>query len=95
MFNPIKAAQNFAKGVGDLNSMRKQAAIIQAALAKEEFDVKEGNVRMVINGNQEVKLVEIDGIANETLKRVINDAIKKAQKAAAGKLTELTKDMEM
>ena len=40
MFNPIKAASNFAKGVGDLNAMRKQAAIIQAALEKEEFDVK-------------------------------------------------------
>lgn len=94
MFNPIKAASNFAKGVGDLNAMRKQAAIIQAALEKEEFDVKEGNVRIIINGNQNIKLVEVDGIANETLKRVINDAVKKSQQAAAAKLTELSKTME-
>lgn len=93
MFNPLKAASDFAKGVGDLNAMRKQAAIIQAALEKEEFDVKEGNVRILINGNQNVKLVEVDGIGNETLKRVINDAIKKSQQAAAGKLTELSKQM--
>jgi len=67
MFNPLKAASDFTKGVGDLNAMRKQAAIIQAALEKEEFDIKEGNVRILINGNQNVKLVEIDGIANETI----------------------------
>ena len=94
MFNPLKAASNFAKGVGDLNAMRKQAAIIQAALEKEEFDVKEGNVRIVISGNQNVKLVEVEGVSNETLKRVINDAIKKSQQAAAMKLTELSKTME-
>lgn len=94
MFNPLKAASNLAKGVGDLNAMRKQAAVIQAALEKEEFDVKEGNIRIVISGNQNVRLVEVDGIANETIKRVINDAIKKSQQAAAMKLTELSKTME-
>ena len=94
MFNPLKAASDFTKGIGDLNAMRKQAAIIQSALEKEEFDVKEGNIRILISGNQNVKLVEIDGIANETMKRVINDAIKKSQQAAAMKLTELSKNME-
>ncbi len=94
MFNPLKAASDFTKGIGDLNAMRKQAAIIQSALEKEEFDVKEGNIRILISGNQNVKLVEIDGIANETMKRVINDAIKKSQQAAAMKLAELSKNME-
>ncbi len=93
MFNPIKAAGDFAKGVGDLAQMRKQAAVIQAALEKEEFEIKEGNVRILINGNQIVKVFEVDGIPNETLKRVVNDAIKKAQQAAAMKLTELSKSM--
>lgn len=86
MINPFKA-------LGDMNAMRKQAQVIQQALEKEEFEVKEGNVRILISGNQNVRVVEIDGIANETLKRAINDAIKKSQQAAAMKLAELSKQM--
>ncbi len=86
MINPFKA-------LGDLNAMRKQASQIQAALEQEEFEINEGNVRILISGNQNVRVVEIDGVANETLKRAINDAIKKSQQAAAMKLTELSKQM--
>jgi DNA-binding protein YbaB len=93
MFNPLKAASDFTKGIGDLNAMRKQAAQIQAALEQEEFEIKEGNIRILISGNQNVRVVEVDGVANETLKRAINDAVKKSQQAAAMKLTELSKQM--
>ena len=86
MINPFKA-------LGDINAMRKQAMAIQQALEAEEFEVIQGNVRIVISGNQNVKTVEVDGAPNETLKRAINDAIKKSQQAAAGKLAELSKNM--
>lgn len=86
MMNPFKM-------LGDMNSMRKQAMAIQQALEKEEFEVVSGNVRIVISGNQNVKVVEIDGTPNEDVKRAINDAIKKSQQAAAGKLAELSKSM--
>lgn len=76
-----------------MNAMRKQALTIQQALEKEEFEVENGNVRIVINGNQNVKEVDIDGVPNEGVKRAINDAIKKSQQAAAGKLGELSKMM--
>ncbi len=86
MINPFKA-------LGDLNAMRKQAATIQAALEQEEFEINEGNIRILISGNQNVRVVEVDGVANETLKRAINDAIKKSQQAAAMKLTQMSKEM--
>ncbi|MBI2405069.1 YbaB/EbfC family nucleoid-associated protein [Candidatus Gottesmanbacteria bacterium] len=86
MMNPFKA-------LGDMNAMRKQAVAIQQALEKEEFEVVSGNVKIVINGNQSVKVVEIDGVPNEEVKQVVNDAIKKSQQAAAGKLGELSKLM--
>ncbi len=86
MFNPFKA-------LGDMNAMRKQALIIQQALEKEEFEVVDGNFRIVINGNQNVKTIEIDGVYQEHIKRALNDAIKKSQQAAAGKLQELSKTM--
>jgi len=80
--------------LGDINQMRKSAMAIQAALEKEEYEVKDGNVRVLISGNQNVKLVEIDGVSDEVVKRAINNAIKRSQQAAAGKLAELSKGME-
>jgi DNA-binding protein YbaB len=86
MMNPFKM-------LGDVNAMRKSAMAIQQALEKEEFEVVSGNVRILISGNQNVRTVEIDGIADENVKRAINDAIRKSQQAAAGKLAELSKTM--
>jgi len=85
--------QNPFKMLGDMNSMRKQAMVIQQALEKEEFEVVVDNVRVVITGNQNVKTVEINGEYNENVKRAMNDAIKRSQQAAAGKLAELSKSM--
>ncbi len=89
MMNPFKM-------LGDMNAMRKQAMQIQQALEAEEFEVWEGNtVRIVITGNQNVKTVEIGGLPNEEVKRALNAAIKKSQQAAAGKLAELSKGMNL
>ena len=88
MMNPFKA-------LGDLNAMRKQAAQIQQALESEEFEVVQGNVRILITGNQNVKVVEVDGVPNEDIRRAINDAIKRSQQAAAGKLAELSKNLNL
>lgn len=79
--------------LGDINQMRKQAAAIQQALEAEEFEVIAGSVRVVITGNQNVKVIEMDGVPNEDVKRAVNDAIKRSQQAAAGKLAELSKSM--
>lgn len=87
--------QNPFKMLGDINAMRKQAATIQAALELEEFEVVQGNVRIVITGNQNVKVVEVDGVPNEDLKRVFNDAVKRSQQAAAGKLAEISKNLNL
>lgn len=81
------------KMLGDVNAMRKNAMAIQAALEKEEFEVVAGDVRILINGNQNVKMVEKAGVADENMRRAVNDAIKKSQQAAAGKLAELSKNM--
>jgi len=86
MINPFKS-------LGDLNAMRKQALQIQQALEGEEFEISEGNIRIVISGNQNVKVVEVDGIPREDIRRAVNDAIKRSQQAAAGKLSELTKNL--
>jgi len=75
--------------------MRKQAAQIQQALELQEFEISHEHVRIVITGNQNVKLVEVNGIPDETIRRAINDAIKQSQQAAAGKLAELSKNLNL
>lgn len=87
MFNPFKA-------LGDVNQMRKQALQIQQALEQEEFEVVKGNVRIVMTGNQNVKVAEVDGVSNENLKAAVNEAIKKSQQAAAMKLAEISKNFQ-
>lgn len=87
MFNPFKA-------LGDVNAMRKQALQIQQALEQEEFEVVHGNVRILISGNQNVKVVEIDGVANADVQSALNEAIKKSQQAAAMKLAEISKNFQ-
>ncbi len=88
MMNPFKM-------LGDLNQMRQQAGAIQAALEKEEFETIVGRVRVVMTGNQNVKVVEIDGVADEEARRAVQEAIKKSQQAAAGKLQEISKNMNL
>ncbi|MEK7533278.1 MAG: YbaB/EbfC family nucleoid-associated protein [Patescibacteria group bacterium] len=87
MFNPFKA-------LGDVNVMRKQAMQIQAALEQEEFEVVHGSVRILISGNQNVKVVEIDGVANADVQSALNEAIRKSQQAAAMKLAEISKNFQ-
>jgi DNA-binding protein YbaB len=77
-----------------MNAMRKQAMQIQAALEQEEFTITQGNVRIVISGNQQVKVLEIDGVPNDTARNAINEAIKKSQQAAAMKLAEISKNFQ-
>lgn len=84
MANPLKI-------LGDLKQMRQEAATIQAALEKEEFEVVVGKVRVIMTGNQNVKTIEINGVADEEVRRAVQEAIKKSQQAAAGKLAEISK----
>ncbi|OGG09931.1 hypothetical protein A2154_02455 [Candidatus Gottesmanbacteria bacterium RBG_16_43_7] len=86
--------QNPLKMLGDINAMRKQAMVIKQALEKEEIEGRAGDVVIKMNGNQEVQSVEIAGIPNDAVKRAVNDAIKRSQQVAAGKLAEISKNMQ-
>jgi len=83
MMNPFKS-------LGDMNAMRKQAKQIQDALEGELYEVTNGNVKVVITGNQKITDIVIDGESNELLMRAVNDAIKKSQQAAAMKLAQMS-----
>jgi len=88
MLNPFKA-------LGDMNQMRKQALEIQKALGSMMFTGRDGNVEVVMNGNQEIIDFRIDNVSSEPAKRALTNVIKQSQQAAAGKLAEISKNMGM
>ena len=77
------------KQLAELKKMRDQAMEIQRALAQEKVEVEEGEIKIVITGDQKIEKVEVNGLEQDKLKEVLNKAIKKSQEIAAKKLQEM------
>ena len=82
MLNPLKLMQ-----------LKQQADKIQKQLEGEEFTVEKGRIKIVISGNQKIRKVFIDGVEVPELVAIINDAIVMSQQAAAGKLSDISKQI--
>ena len=72
--------------------MRQQASKMQAALQKEEVTVEKDGIKVIVRGDQQITLVEVDGKNEERIARVINEAVRKTQELAARKLMELSRE---
>lgn len=83
MSNPLKA-------LGDLNKLRQQAKKMQQELAAEEIRVEEGDIVVVISGDQKIKQFSVQGVSSSEAVEVLNKAIKKSQEVAARKLQAMT-----
>ena len=83
MANPLKA-------LGDINQLRKQAKQMQNELAAEEIRIEEGDIVVVISGDQKIKQFSVQGISSQDAVEVLNKAIKKSQELAAKKLQSMT-----
>lgn len=81
------------KQLGKLAQLRSQAKSIAQSLAKEEIEIEQGRVKVIISANQELREVFIDGETQPFLVKVINEAIKKSQKVAAKKMQGLAGDL--
>lgn len=82
-FNPLK-------GLGDLNKLRQQALQMQQQLAQEEIVIEEGDVRVVISGDQKIREFSVQGISSDVAITALNKAIKKSQELAARKLQSMS-----
>jgi len=83
MANPFKA-------LGDMNQLRKQAKQMQQELAAEQIVIEEGDIRVVITGDQRIVELSVQGISSPDVIDVLNRSIKKSQEMAAKKLQEMT-----
>lgn len=82
-FNPLK-------GLGDLNKLRQQAMQMQQQLAQEIVTIEEGDVKVVITGDQKIVEFSVQGITSDVAVSALNKAIKKSQELAAKKLQQMS-----
>lgn len=82
-FNPLK-------GLGDLKQLREQAIKMQQQLSQEEIVIEEGDVRVVISGDQRIKEFSVQGITSDVAISALNKAIKQSQELAAKKLQQMS-----
>lgn len=83
MANPLKS-------LGNLNKLRKQAKQMQDELSNEEIRVEEGDIVVIISGDQKIKHFSVQGVSSEDAVQVLNKAIKQSQQLAAKKLQSMT-----
>ena len=77
------------KQLGNLNKMRQEAKVLQKELEKEIESYEKKNIRVKVNGAQEILYLEVDGEDRSDIVEVINKAMKKVQKKSAKKMLEM------
>lgn len=82
MFDKLKQGQQLLK-------MRQQAAQLKKELELIEHVEEKGNMKVKVNGAQEITYIEIDGEERSDVVKLINDATKEVQKKAAKKMMEM------
>lgn len=74
--------------------LRSQAKTMQDALGQETITEERNGVKIVLNGNMEVLSLTLNPSLNQdsqedTVKKVINEAIKKTQRVMAKKMQDM------
>lgn len=87
MLNPFGA-------LGDLQKLQQQAQKMQAALQQEQVVVERNGVKVIIRGDQIIESIEVDGIVENRIAEIVNEAVKKTQELAAKKLIEISSQQQ-
>ena len=78
------------KQIGELKKMRDEAMKIQRELAAEKVEISEGDIKIIISGDQRIHELEINGESQPRLMDVINKAVKRSQEVAARKVQSMS-----
>ena len=78
------------KQLGEIKKMRDEAMRIQRELAAEKVEVEEGEIKIVISGDQKIQELEIKGENQPRLIEILNKAIKRSQEVAARKVQAMS-----
>jgi DNA-binding protein YbaB len=78
------------KQIGELKKLRDEAMKMKQQLAGESIEVEEDGIRVVISGDQQIKVFEVQGVSNSKVVAVLNKAIERSQKMAAQQLQNMS-----
>lgn len=81
MFDKVSQLNNLRKMRGEALAMQKKLKEIVESLEKDGCKVK-------VTGDQRIEYIEVDGVPQTKLVKVINEALEKVQKTAAKKMVE-------
>lgn len=82
--------------LGKMGEMLKQAKALKDEMAKARHEAEGGGVRVVVNGEMEIMDLKVQpGTGEQTIKEVINRAIKASKDGAAKSLQKLTGGMQL
>ncbi len=73
----------------DNAKMMANAYRLKQAIEAESVDVEENGVKITIGGDLKIKKISVNNLEDETLKNVINNAIRKAQELQVLKMREM------
>ena len=77
----------------ELYKLKKQADELKRRMAAIVVEVEEKEVKVVMQGDQEVREVWVDGEEDERLKKAFNKAVKESQKKVAKKMRDQLGDL--
>jgi len=78
------------KQLGEMKKMRDEAMRIQRELTAEKVELNEGEIKIVISGDQKIQELEIKGESQPRLIEILNKAIKRSQEIAARKVQSMS-----
>ena len=73
--------------------LKRQADAMKKEMQQIKVEVEEGQVKIIMNGAQEVEEVKYNGEENIMIKRAFNRAVKESQKKVAKKMQGRLSDM--
>lgn len=76
--------------LSEIKKMRDEALKIQRELASEKVEISEGDIKVVISGDQKIQALEVNGENQSRLLEVLNKAIKRSQEVAARKVQTMS-----
>jgi len=83
-------------GIGNFGSKGAAAAklaMLQRRISKKKMEVEEDGIKVVVTGAGKIKAMEIDGEDARRVVKVVNSAIERAQKWAAGEMQGMMGDL--
>ena len=70
----------------DLYALKKQADDLKKQMEKITVEVSQGDYKLVMQGDQKVRAVFVDGEEDQDLKKLFNQGVKESQKVVSKKM---------